>query len=67
MKSIILSELTQLAGDRLTPELRDEIADRIILVIENYNREVAIQSVEALKKTIVKAADEAAAKENGKK
>lgn len=65
MRAKIISEMERLAGERLTPALREEIADRTIKIMEDHNRSVAIAAVEAVKKTIVQESVQAAAKEPG--
>lgn len=68
MKPSILAEIERIAGDRLTPAMREEITDRAIKIIDDHNRAAALTAVEAVKKTIVQESKEAAAKEpNGPK
>ena len=67
MKPQIIAEIDRIAGSRLTPEMREEIADRAIKLIEDHNRTAAIAAIETVKKTMVQASTDSAAKEPGGK
>jgi hypothetical protein len=56
MKSMIVAEIERIAGSRLTPAMREEIADRAIKIIDDHNKTVAIAALESAKGTLVDAA-----------
>lgn len=53
MKPTILAEIERIAGDRLTPDMREEIADRAIKIIADHNRNEAMIAIETVKETII--------------
>lgn len=63
MKPTILAEIDRIAGDRLTPDMREEIADRVIKIMEEFNRKIALVAIEAVKTNIVQISNDSAATE----
>lgn len=53
MKSALLIEIERIAGDRLTPEMREEIADCAVKIMEGINKKAALVALEIVKETII--------------
>lgn len=54
MRKPILTEIERIAGDRLTPAMREEIADCVIKIIEEKKRADAFVVIDAVKDSIKK-------------
>lgn len=65
MKPAIIAEIERIAGDRLTPDMREEIAERAIKILDDHNRADKLAAVEAAQKAIMEATAASAAKEPG--
>lgn len=63
MKAKIVAEIERITEDRLTPAQREEIAERAMKIIEDYNRTVAVAAMETVKQTLVEASNKSAAQE----
>lgn len=61
---LVEDEITAELGDLLSPESRRKLAARLIKVIEDYNRQVAISVMEKAKQTMVVQAIASAAKDS---
>lgn len=53
MKPTIIACLVKIAGDRLTPEMREQIVDECIKIMEDFNKAVAQAALDGAKKTII--------------
>jgi hypothetical protein len=51
MKSVVVAEIERIAGDRLTPAMREEIADRAIKIIDDRNNKMAMVALGAALET----------------
>lgn len=63
MKRQLIAEIERITNNRLTVSMREEIADRAIKIIEDFNRNAALVAIETVKKTVVEAAKDSATKE----
>lgn len=57
MKPRIVAAIERIAGDRLTPDMREEIADEAIRIIGEVNRAAALAAVENVKQTLASQAE----------
>lgn len=53
MKAHIIAALERIAGDRLTPELREEIADEAVNIMETINKTAALAALETAKEKVL--------------
>lgn len=60
LKSTIAAEIERIAGNHLTPEVRDKIAERAIKLIEDFNRNLAVAAIATVKHNLTEAADNSA-------
>lgn len=63
MKPKLITEIERIAGNRLSPRMREEIAERAIKIVEDHQRGVAITAMDTAKKTLLELSAEAATKE----
>lgn len=49
MKPRIIAEMERIAGDRLTPEMREEIALCAVRIMEDVNRKATLAAMEKIK------------------
>lgn len=61
MRAALLVGIDRVVGDRLSQGKREELADALVKIVEEYNRRSALSAVESVKQTIVRATDDAAA------
>lgn len=52
MRAAIVAELERLAGNRLTPPMREEIADAAIRIVDDYTRSAALKAMETVKQSL---------------
>ncbi len=57
MKPEIVAAIERVAGDRLTPEMREQIADETIRIMEAINRAAALSAIETAKEIVIKKAE----------
>lgn len=60
-------EIRNIAGDKLPPAMCEEIAARIVKLIEDYNRTAALAAMETVKQTLTQAAKTSSDLEKEKK
>lgn len=53
MKSTLIKEFERIAGDRLTPQMRVEMADCAIKIMETYNKTAALAAIETVKQSVI--------------
>jgi hypothetical protein len=56
LKEKIVAEIDRIAEDRLTAAQREEIADRAIKIIEDYNKTIAVAAMETVRQASKKSA-----------
>lgn len=60
LKTPILDEINKAVGDQMSASDREALADRIVLILEEFNRATALAAVETVKSTLVQATSDAA-------
>lgn len=60
LRTPVLEEINNTLGHCLPAAEREALADRIVTILEDFNRAVALAAVETVKSTLVQATSDAA-------
>lgn len=52
MRPTLIKEIERITGDRLTPVMREEIADAAIKIIDDFNKSIAHKAIQVAQKAV---------------